>query len=81
MGGPHGQGPERAHRGGTLMGQHARPRRPHSSREKRSSSDRKEGSPDGTLPGEERRQRAEHAKRAFMLRPGSPGHAGKQDAL
>jgi len=28
----------------------------------------KEVDPDGTLPPEERRQRAEHAKRAYMLR-------------
>jgi hypothetical protein len=27
----------------------------------------KEVDPDGTLPAEERRQRAEHAKRAYML--------------
>ena len=37
-------------------------------REKRSSKRfEKEVDPDGTLPPEERRQRAEHAKRAYML--------------
>jgi hypothetical protein len=60
---------------------HNRSARPRPAREAFLERFERQVDPDGTLPIEERRRRAEHAKRAYMLQPAKRARAAPQDAV